>query len=273
MFFLYTGLLLLNSSQVVIITRVIGPEAVAVWDVATKSLILVQMFVTRIWESSMSAIAEMIVRGERDRMWARFQDILVLTGSVGVWAAAAAAVCNGPFLAVWTHGRIAWPGYNDALMAVLVVLNSITRLHISLAGQTKEMRGLKFIYFLEGASFVLLAIWAGGRFGLTGILGSAILMNLLWSGLHGIRRTAAEMGERPWVALWRHQIVPLRSAAAMALLAGATAWLARDLTPIPQLAVTISVMFFGGLAIFWRLGLTAYLRREPFAFLARLRKH
>jgi hypothetical protein len=58
----------------------------------------------------------------------------------------------------------------------------------------------------------------------------------------------------------------------MAGLAGVTAWLTRGLEPWPRLTVVTLVMFFGGLAIFWWLGLTERLRREPFAFLARLRK-
>ncbi|SPE61004.1 hypothetical protein SBV1_590022 [Verrucomicrobia bacterium] len=56
---------LLNASQAVIISRLEGTAAAAVWAIATKAFQMATHFVQRIFDFSISALGEMIVRGER----------------------------------------------------------------------------------------------------------------------------------------------------------------------------------------------------------------
>jgi O-antigen/teichoic acid export membrane protein len=104
LFLLSIGLQLINASQVVIITRTLGLTAAAVWTIATKTFLLAQQIVARISDFSSSALGEMVVRAERERLQRRFRELLTLTASVAVFAGASIAVCNGSFIAVWLKG-------------------------------------------------------------------------------------------------------------------------------------------------------------------------
>lgn len=108
--FLYSlGCQLINFSQGILLTRLIGLEAVTVWSVCTRVFVLLQQTIYRIFDYSGSAFAEMIVRGERDRLARRFREVVVLSSSLSVAAAAVFAVCNKSFVDVWTGGRFESP--------------------------------------------------------------------------------------------------------------------------------------------------------------------
>ena len=79
------------------------------------------MLVWRIFDFSTPALAEMMVRGERDRLLRRFREITVFSASLSVVAGALLAVCNGPFVWLWTGGKIHWSPVNDLLLAVSAV--------------------------------------------------------------------------------------------------------------------------------------------------------
>ncbi|HMJ91139.1 MAG TPA: hypothetical protein VK530_15055, partial [Candidatus Acidoferrum sp.] len=235
LFFLAFGLTLLGSSQAPIITRVLGFEMAAVWGVATKLFTMAQQVVGRLLDSSASSLMEMVVRKERERLQMRFQDILALTAALALWAATTAAVCNGPLLEVWTRGRIAWPWINDVLMGAVLASMTITRMHIGLAGTTKIFRGLQFVYFFEGLLFAVLAYVMARRFGLAGILMSALFADILGAGVFGSRRTAAEFGTSAFTAGLRWLAIPLRGGAALIALAALHGWVTRHTAAWPTL--------------------------------------
>ncbi|MCX6967279.1 MAG: oligosaccharide flippase family protein, partial [Verrucomicrobia bacterium] len=135
-FLLSLGWQLLNASQVVVITRVMGLDAAATWSVCTKIFTLAQQLVWRIYDMSVGAFTEMLVRGENDRLSKRFRETLVLTASLSIFVAATVALCNASFLSLWTHGRISWSPLNDMLLGVLMVVYSVNRCHGGLFGVT-----------------------------------------------------------------------------------------------------------------------------------------
>lgn len=108
--FLYSlGGQLINFSQGILLTRWIGLEAVTVWSVCTRVFVLLQQTIYRIFDYSGSAFAEMIVRGERDRLARRFREVVVLSSSLSIAGAAVFAVCNKSFVDIWTGGRFESP--------------------------------------------------------------------------------------------------------------------------------------------------------------------
>ena len=176
LFMLAMGLQLLNGSQVVIISRTLGLPAAAIWTIATKTYALAFQFVQRIFDFSVGALGEMMVRGERATLRRRYRDILMLTAAMAVFVNASVAVGNASFLNVWVHrwaemnGASSWPWWNDALMGVLMLLNCITRCQIGLLGYAKEIGGMRWIYFLEGACFVVASLMVARPFGTAGII-------------------------------------------------------------------------------------------------------
>jgi len=192
----------------------------------------------------------------------RFADVLLLTASFVVFASASVAICNASVLTVWLKGEVAWPWHNDVLMAVLIIFNCISRCYIGLAGYAKEVKAMRWIYFLEGASFVVAAFLTAPHLGLSGIILMAIIANIVWSGNYGVRWAAPYLGASPRKLFFDW----LRPAARYLLvLAPITAglWLVTfRLPPWQRLAVDAATMAVVGLSLLWLLGLTPRLRDE-----------
>jgi O-antigen/teichoic acid export membrane protein len=380
LFVMAIGLQLLNNSQMFIIARTLDYTAVTVWIIATRTFLLAQQVVARISDFSSSALGEMIVRGERDRLRQRFRELLIITGSVAVFAGASVALCNGSFIEVWLKGGAhtinapeikdvrsfsskliehadpvsqfvwtqfsestremirtntstnalqtilvtnlnklltnsiyeperfktvvlsqdtkyllnrnlhggwlarlnrllledafpenlvssiryssAWPWRNDVLLGLLLIVTSVTRCHIGLTGQTKQIGAMRFIYFLEGLTFVVAACLAAPRFGMTGIVAAAIIANILWSGAYGFWRTAHYFGIRvsePLLAWLRPSYLYLLSMTPVTVL---VAWGTAGLFIVPRFFVSATILFFIGSTLLWIIGLNTELRRE-----------
>jgi O-antigen/teichoic acid export membrane protein len=198
LFLLSVGCQLIGACQVPVITRALGAEAglvaAAVWSIATKSFFVVQQLVSRILDFSSAALSEMMARGERDRLLARYRDIVILTGSACVAVGLIAALCNQTFLQIWTRNRISWDVRNDFLMAVSLIVFCSTRCHIGFVGLTKRVGTMKYIYLAEAVLFVTSSYLAVRHFGLTGMIVSGIVTNFLFSGVFGLRRTMQFFG-------------------------------------------------------------------------------
>ncbi len=262
LFLLSLGLQLLNASQVVIVTKTLGLSAAAVWLVATKSFVLGQQFVSRIFDFSGSALGEMVVRGERENLQRRFRDIVVLTTSFAVFAGASIAVCNGSFIKVWTKVQIDWPWQNDVLMGLLLIATSLTRCNIGLAGYAKQIGSLRYVYFIEGASFVVASFLVARHFEIGGIIAVAIVANLAGSGRYGMARTARYFGSKPshLLAEW---FAPLLKYALALWPFTAALWVVTwNLRPFPRLFLDATLMTVVGGGLLWLLGLTPQLRNE-----------
>jgi O-antigen/teichoic acid export membrane protein len=262
LFLLSVGLQLLSASQVVIITQTLGLEAAAVWSIATKPFALAQQFVGRLWDFSSGAASEMVVRGERERLEHRFRDLVTLTASMSVLVGVSIALCNNSFLEIWTKGRIAWNSSNDCLMAGLLAVTSVTRVHIGLMGQTKMIGAMRYIYFLEGASFVLVAFLIIPYLGIPGMIGAAILMDIIWSGIYGTHRTAAEFSKPIWEVAGGWLLQPLKFASVLAPLAWFCWWVTRDLASPTRFGLNSSVAVVLGTILMWTVGITPRLRDE-----------
>src|SRR5207248_1496529 len=97
LFLLLVGVQLLNASQIVIITRTLGLTPATVWSFATRTFVLGYQVVSRIFDFSSSALGEMVVRREEERLRRRFREIFLLTASLAVFIGASVALCNGSF--------------------------------------------------------------------------------------------------------------------------------------------------------------------------------
>ena len=143
------GAQLASASQVILCSRMLGMEAAAVWSISTKIFSLAQQFVGRVLDSSAGGLAEMAVRKESATLQKRFHDIVSISAVMAVIASAGIALTNGPFIEIWTSGRISWNPWNNLLLAMVLFSTAVTRSHTSLVGITKEIRGMKFVYLLR----------------------------------------------------------------------------------------------------------------------------
>jgi len=190
LFLMNLGSQLASASQVIVVSRLLGLEAASIWAISTKVFTLAQQFVARILDASAGALAEMVVKGERERLRLRFGHIVILSGACAVAVAAGIALLNQPFVEIWTSGRISWHPLNDLLLALVLFVTSITRCHTGLVGLTKQIRGMKYIYLIEGVSFIIAAFFLASKFGFSGLLIASILCNVAITGFYSTWRSA-----------------------------------------------------------------------------------
>ncbi len=189
-FLVAAGTQMVLASQALIVSRRLGLDAVAAWAVGTKMFNLIAQLVWRMIGVSLPALSEMITRGEHERLRTRFKDFVAVIASFSVFLGISFALCNSPFVHIWTAGKISWSPLNDILLAAWLVLLSLQSVHNNLVIATKQIRMLRYVFFLEGLSFIALAILVGAQMGMPGIIFASIICTAAYSFAYGIWRSS-----------------------------------------------------------------------------------
>lgn len=205
LFLMNLGAQLASASQVIVVSRLLGIEAAATWSIATKIFAMAQQFVGRILDSCAGGLAEMVVRNETSQLKKRFGDIVSISAVVAMIASSGIALMNGPFIEIWTAGKVSWSPLNNYLLACVLFCSAVTRCYAGLAGITKQIQGMKFVYLIEGVSFVSLSIVLLPVINLSGVLISALICNSTITGFYSIRMSMMYFGiswgeVRKWIA-------------------------------------------------------------------------
>lgn len=261
-FLVSAGSQLTNASQAIIITRTLGLEIAAVWSVCTKLFLFAGEFIWRISNYAEPMYAEMMARGEHDRLRTRFRDIVTVSGTISAFVAVCLAVGNGPFVQLWTQGKIFWSPWTDLLLGLWLVSRTIIRCHVNLILISKKIGFLRFVVFAEGVSFVALALFVSGTGGVPAIVGMSILTSLLLTGNYSTRRNAEYLGYplRDVVVGWLKGSV--RMSAFLVPLALLT-WFISQWLPVSWRLVWIAVVLGIGGGLLWlRYGMSAELQAE-----------
>jgi O-antigen/teichoic acid export membrane protein len=271
-FMLSLGQALIAASQAPVISHTLGLKAVAVWTTMIKTFMLAQQLIHRIFDYASSAFVEMMVRGERDRLYQRFRDVTTLTASVAVTLCAAVALCNHAFVQVWMSGRFSWPPWNDALMALYIIVFATTRVHLGLAVLSKVIGGMRLVYPFEGLLFLLLSVLLSRQLGLAGVILAGTIANLICTGGYGLYRTTRYFNIRVAEILlgWLRQ--PALLLVMLAVTAALIGFFTRRLSPWMALPLDAALMGGAGLLALWRFGLPPHLRAELGARLMQLRQ-
>jgi O-antigen/teichoic acid export membrane protein len=184
------GQQLLQASQLLIVSRSLGLTAAAVWSVSTKLFALIYQMIIRVENTAIVSFAEMLVRGEKQRLRQRFRQVYQLTAALAVTGMGAAAALNAPFVTVWASSDLVWGGSNSVLLACLMTCNLLLHSHTDLIIHSKRIGALRYLILAEGIVFVLLALRVTPAFGFAGLLLVALLCALLFRGPYCLMRTA-----------------------------------------------------------------------------------
>jgi len=268
LFLVGVGTQLIMTSQTIVITRVLGLEAAAMWGVGLRVFNLLNQLIWRLYDMSQAALAEMLARGEISRLRDRYRSLAILTFSLAGWMAVSFALCNSLFITIWTQDKIHWPAGNDWLLACWMILSAVVHCHNSFALLTKQVGFMRYIYFLEGVVFVALSFLVARWGGLPAIIGCSILCTTAFSGAYGVWRMShffqLPLGE---VAVdWLRPMFKLLLGCLP--VAGLTWWL---LSPVPgpaRLGINVALAVSLGGYLFLRYGIPAafqveLLRRVP----------
>ena len=252
---------LINFSQIFLLTRLMGLETVAIWSVCTRGCAILLQLISRVFDYSTSALAEMMVRGERERLLHRFREIEVLSVNMALAGGALLAVCNSSFVDVWTSGKIHWLPWNDLLLAVWMLVCLTVRAHTGLVGQVKAFRLMPYFFLLEGSAFIGLTILLHRFGGIAMMLGISIVCSLCCTLPYGLRRTR-EYFHLDWIDLARWHRSSLVLAATVAPVAVLVWWLAKDLPALQRLLFASTFLGSWTGLMFLHYGLPDSLRAE-----------
>jgi O-antigen/teichoic acid export membrane protein len=205
LFLITIGVQLIISSQTVLVSRQLGLEAAALWSVMAKAFTLVSQIIWKIVGNAMPAFAEMQVRQEWARLWDRYRGMFIAANVFAGVCGVLFAACNGPFVSVWMHGQFFWPAINNVLLGAWLIVSTQQCCHNSLIMCLKEIRGLKYVYLLEGVVFIFAAAVLLPSTGLTGMLICSLLATTLFTWLCGVWRVAglSGMGWKPLLWDWQ----------------------------------------------------------------------
>ncbi|PAW67973.1 MAG: hypothetical protein B9S30_06515 [Verrucomicrobiia bacterium Tous-C5FEB] len=262
LFLMNLGAQLASASQVIIVSRLLGIEAAAVWSVATKIFNLAQQFVSRILDSSVASLSEMIVRREAINLKKRFKELLSISAVMAVAASACIALMNGPFVEIWTSGKVTWAPWNNYVLACVLFTTSITSFLTTLPAISKQIRGWKFICLADGFALVSLSVLIVPRLGITGLLIATLVCKIGTIGTYGINHTA------DYFKISKLNVIAWFAKPARILLVVTLLFIIIQLPKISMLeslprlvigAVTVTTII---IPILWRYGLDSSLRHE-----------
>ncbi len=194
LFLIVLGMQLIDASQVIVISRVLGLEAAALWAVGTKAYQLLVQLQGRLLAMSVPAFAEMMVRGEQERLRRRFRTLAMAATSFAGFGGVGLILCNSAFVSLWTNGRMVWPVENDVLLALCVVVHALKNFHASFIPLTKQIGALKWVYFAEGSVFIALGMILVPEGGLPMLITLSVACTLACTLAYGVWRSGGYFG-------------------------------------------------------------------------------
>ena len=245
---------MVNASQTILISPLMGLEAAGIWAVCTRSFTVIVQLAWRVLDYSGPPLSEMLVRGEHQRFFDRFRSVTVLTGAMATVAGVVIAACNQPFVEVWTHGKVGWSGWNDVLLAIWGVFMAVQRCHCGLLGVRKDFGRVKYVYFGEGAMFAALALLTARPLGFTGVIASSLIATLSMSFLWGLQRSRTDFG-LSWPQILRWLEPAGRVFLVLAPMAALLRWATSGLAAVPALIVMGTTLGLVGGWLLFRHGL------------------
>ncbi|MDE3097839.1 MAG: oligosaccharide flippase family protein [Verrucomicrobiota bacterium] len=261
-FLMNVGAQLITASQTIIISRALGLELAAAWTVGTRVFTFVRLSMFQPYAAASPGLCEMVARNEMERLQYRFRNLVSLIASLGVFLGTMFVLCNGLFVRIWTSGKIIWPPENDVLLGLWIFFTALQAPHCNFVAVTKQIGGMRYLYFVEGCSFVLLSLLLGYRWGIPGIVGSSVLCLVFFSYQFGLRRSQKYF-RVSFLELTVGWIKPSLKLAAALVPAAIVIWFATSGLPVLwRLMVNGAAAGLIGGLLFLRLGVPPEMIRE-----------
>jgi O-antigen/teichoic acid export membrane protein len=220
LFVVQIGTQLANSMPMLLMPRLLGLEAAGTWAVCTRPFNILRQAVGKPCEYSLPMLCEMYVKGETRRMALRWTHVTQLVTAVAACIFSVGAANNHTFISLWVGQHMAWSTPNDWLAAFFFLTNLLVYSLFGVVGFRKHFGHIRYAPFVETALIALNAWWMTPLWGIGGLLGAAIISQILVRLSFGLHHLAylSETHTR-WLfceALLRPLLVmPLSAAAAI----------------------------------------------------------
>jgi O-antigen/teichoic acid export membrane protein len=257
---------LISASQVILVSRLLGLDAAAVWSVCTKSYNMAQLVIFRVCDSACAGFSEMIVRGEIARFRSRLASIVLITAVGAGFFGVLGAFANRGFVNLWTGGRVSWDMWSDIAAGAYLFSFAVTRCYTELTVLVKNVGNYKYFSLLEGVLGIVGGLILAPRFHFFGVLLASLLANLLCSGAYGAFRVSRYFNTSMVEVTFGWLKSAFVCVVAFALAAGGIFWLgSRFSGPFPFLITTASAGL-AGIVIALLCGIPSEIRQELMRF-------
>jgi len=262
MFLLGLGYQLQMASQAIVVFYAKGAIPAAMWTVGSKMFSLMEPLMCRPYGAALPGFYEMAARGELERLRERYRSIVLLTASWGAFLAASFILCNNLFVHIWTSGQTKWSPVNDVVLGIWLVVLSMQTTHRTFVNVTKNIGGMRYMLFLEGFAFLVVALFTCRYWGIPGMVLTSIACTLAFTYQYGIRRTG-QFFQLPFYELAVTWLRPsLRLVCVLAVFVATVWFLTRGMPVITRLAVHALLAGTVGIWLFLRFGLEPKLLEE-----------
>lgn len=179
-FFLVQILALINlSSDTLIITRVLGPEAVApyhvTWQLFAYTTLAQQLSFNLVW----ARLAEAAARGDGHEVRRSYWRYMLISVGSTVMLGVPLALFAEPIITIWTRGMVAPPPGFVAWVAGWNILLALMNSNACLLNSHGWLRGQLSYGSLTAIANIGLSLWLAPIYGITGVVMATVLAYLV----------------------------------------------------------------------------------------------
>jgi O-antigen/teichoic acid export membrane protein len=168
------GIVLFGTDNI-IIARVIGPDAVTEYAVASRLFMLVTFVATVYFPYLWPAYADALARGDREWIRRTSRMSVVGTASVALVLGVPLAVVSRPLIHAWAGAPAVPPASLVAWMAAWAVLLSVGSALACVLNGMGHLNGQMIYGMVAAAANIVLSILLARRFGVTGVTAATAL--------------------------------------------------------------------------------------------------
>jgi hypothetical protein len=155
-FFSWSGFSTAGATlQSVFLSRFLGLEAVAIWNVGAKLASFAYMLFGNFFNTAFMGLSELLEKGEPQNCLRSFLNLFLTTVSCLTVFAACAVLLNDLFILLWTHGQITFsPSCTWAIFSWLVLASTLRAL-ACFSNIWQNRKTMRFGPAIEFSSLVL----------------------------------------------------------------------------------------------------------------------
>ena len=206
------GQQIVMTLPMLLITRWLGLDAAAVWAIATRPFYILRQILSRPFQYGVSMLADLLSHQGEEAMTKRWLQLsrVMTAGALALYPVC--AVYNSTFLRLWTHGKIAWSGWNNEAYGLYSYLLVALFPWYGIVGINKAFGITRITSLMEAFILAVLCLMLSGPFGITGIIYALILSKILLGLVPSLFYLRRVFGPTVWDVFRKAQIHPLMAA-------------------------------------------------------------
>jgi O-antigen/teichoic acid export membrane protein len=177
---------ILESAPLVLAGRFFGPDASAIWSIATRAGSCIRDLLGQIHISAAPAFYDLMAKGERAKLSAAFTRLSTISLSLGLLLFFAYGLWNDTFVQLWTHAKCHLPPHLSILLAGVLWIQIWNAWSVEASLSLIKTKVLSTAFLWEFLFFVV-AVLAFRPLGLSGIACASLLAAFLGSFPRGAR--------------------------------------------------------------------------------------